>query len=253
MGFFSHLDNIHDSKESPLPFDRWCASKLRKEVTTKTRTNGAWKISSWAGEFRRLRVHMLSNDQERLEKVLNWYCEHIGDKGVPWAYSAKAFHKKFVEIEKAYERWLKDHPVLEISEDAKSLYHDLKTHLRWPNTEQLLPAIQKTLDGFKSFSSRLWKYIESKPRSGQDVDTAIYLSKVMAPQFARLALTTRWFSRINGYIAHYGNRWEGNLLKMAFDGDLDNEHFQKEVLHYLTQYCGSSAAKWWDRLKKEIQ
>lgn len=68
-------------------------------------------ISKWAAPFRKYAASTGFN-WESFQEVLNWYCDHIGEKYIPHAFSATSFCEKFPAIKIAKDR------LTELEEDA---------------------------------------------------------------------------------------------------------------------------------------
>lgn len=94
-------------KAKKLTFSNKCSQKLEKVIRKKRKICRKIDQKKWTQQFQKFRS-TTKIKKSRITKILNWYIEHIGEKYVPKAYSAKGFCEKFMQIEDAYERWLEN-------------------------------------------------------------------------------------------------------------------------------------------------
>ena len=88
-------------------FDKRCALKLEKLLREKRKFNSRTKPRSWPAQF--LEFRKKNNiTKKRIFSLLKWYCKHFGEKYVPKAYFANMFCDKFIQIEEARERLIKE-------------------------------------------------------------------------------------------------------------------------------------------------
>jgi len=66
-------------------------------------------INSWAKEFKLL-IEINEVSLERVQEVLEWYRDHLGDKYIPVAESGASFREKFIRIEDAMNKENKEIP-----------------------------------------------------------------------------------------------------------------------------------------------
>jgi hypothetical protein len=78
------------------------AQKLRAALVKHRRMTTAWSSVRWAHQFELLAKFI--PDPARIDRVLDWYCSHIGEQYVPVAYNAEEFRRKFIPIEDAARR-----------------------------------------------------------------------------------------------------------------------------------------------------
>ena len=71
------------------------AKKLYEVLAAKRKIMTRPKLMDWANSFRKL-SEKASKDE--IERVLNWYIQHIGEQFVPKAYSAESFLVKYPRI-----------------------------------------------------------------------------------------------------------------------------------------------------------
>lgn len=139
------LVSISDYNRAEKLFD---ALRAKNKVVTKQR-----RISKWAEEFYHLRCMILDSE---IEVVLEWYCANIGGEFVPWAHSAKSFRDDFPRIKDQMEMQRRINPApLEVTETAKRILTDVQDWFSGQNAVRLPQAVQKSLDGAKSFFLRL--------------------------------------------------------------------------------------------------
>jgi len=86
------------------------ARRLRRIVESANRITSATKTNQWPDQFRKLhdvdKVPLL-----QINKVLDWYEEHIGQQYVPECFCASSFRNKFPKLELSITRSEKQKPV----------------------------------------------------------------------------------------------------------------------------------------------
>ena len=81
------------------------AKKLAEIVSNKMHVNKNSSVYSWAKSFELL--HKKDKVKiKRINEVLNWYADAIGEKYVPQAFSGDTFRRKFINLEQAMQRSL---------------------------------------------------------------------------------------------------------------------------------------------------
>ncbi len=88
-------------------FDKKMSIKLEHLLREKKKFNSMTKPNSWPAQFLKFRQ---KNEitKKRFSLVMNFYCKHFGDKYIPKAYYANMFCDKFIQIEEARERLIKE-------------------------------------------------------------------------------------------------------------------------------------------------
>lgn len=73
------------------------AERLYNSLSVKRKIFRPVDIKSWTKEMAKF-IAESDVSVEEFEKVVDWYCRHIGEDYVPQAYSAKSFVDKFPQI-----------------------------------------------------------------------------------------------------------------------------------------------------------
>jgi hypothetical protein len=184
----------------PNEADMGRAHRLRDAVVNRLRIYAKWKPTSW-GTALKLLLEDLNNDSDRLDRVLNYYCQHIDDRYCPWAWSAKTFRAKFALIEAWMKRRQEHQPdAVPVSQESKDILSDLYP-LGWGSTSesQLPSTVQASLDNLKkALSTRMPPSVsdvfsEFRRQVGEDVD---YLVK--------------WFRNVHRRWSRYDG-WDGSM------------------------------------------
>jgi hypothetical protein len=102
------VDGLFSNTNKPKP--KWstnCARKLYRMLARRRKImTSQVNMEAWARCFTNLTRHGYS--KTHVNKILSWYCSHFGDDYVPDARSASTFARKFLQIESAMERSVKD-------------------------------------------------------------------------------------------------------------------------------------------------
>jgi len=88
-------------------FDEKAAIKLENIIRIKRKVFRKINKKQWVLHFKRFRTKS-GIEKQRIKKVLIWYTKHFGEEYVPVAYSAGSFCNKFLRIEDAMERSIKN-------------------------------------------------------------------------------------------------------------------------------------------------
>lgn len=83
-----------------LPLAEQLSEIIRTKKNVKTT---ARQLSSWANEIRIL-VESNGVDYDRIQTVLNWYADHIGEEYIPVIESGNSLRHKFLRLEDAMKR-----------------------------------------------------------------------------------------------------------------------------------------------------
>lgn len=94
MAFF-HENAPHD------PWASECARRLRETLGKKKRMQAKFNGKSWMNEFACLKRE---HGEQKVDSVLSWYLEHVGEEFTPAAFSARVFRQKFLQIQAAMSR-----------------------------------------------------------------------------------------------------------------------------------------------------
>ncbi len=88
-------------------FDKKMSVKLEDLLREKRKFNSRTKPNSWPAQF--LEFRRKNNiTKKRFSLIMKFYCKHFGDKYIPKAYFANMFCDKFIQIEEARERLIKE-------------------------------------------------------------------------------------------------------------------------------------------------
>lgn len=163
------LNLIPGTRSQATPeFSRECV-KLLADALNQHHKLRKVNHSAWVSHFDKLSK---TQTPERIQQVLQWYCDHIGGEFIPEAYSAKSFREKF----KAIEHQMADDPMCVVVNDVcKELADRLLQEGQWPcNVRDVLPAlVQQSWDEYTLFYIRLKKRkeflaVQYPPENGDD-------------------------------------------------------------------------------------
>ena len=88
-------------------FDKKMSIQLEDLLREKRKFNSRTKPNSWPAQFLEFR-RKNEITKKRFSLIMKFYCKHFGDKYIPKAYFANMFCDKFIQIEEARERLLKE-------------------------------------------------------------------------------------------------------------------------------------------------
>ena len=88
-------------------FDKKMSVKLEDLLREKRKFNSRTKPNSWPAQFLEFR-RKNEITEKRFSLIMKFYCKHFGDKYIPKAYFANMFCDKFIQIEEARERLIKE-------------------------------------------------------------------------------------------------------------------------------------------------
>ncbi len=104
-------DDVGFGKKLKKTFDDICAVKLYNNLKKKRKIYRKPNFTNWAKQFKDFRTKSETPvKKQHLKKVLLWYCKHIGEYRMIEAFCADSFCKKFVRIESAMKRNIKNTP-----------------------------------------------------------------------------------------------------------------------------------------------
>ncbi len=244
-GGFLKLHNPKN-KSKPSLFDKACARQLREAVKKFTRTLPSSKLSTDAQSFRLLREQN-GISQERLENVLDWFCDHIKNQFVPRAHSGKTFREKFIKIEDAIER-MGETPV-EVSERAEKIVKRLQ-EWKWPkgSASQLPTVVQQSVEFEDLFHKRLVKLLNAEPdkstnsSQGRRRNMFNHILESFHPDFV-----FQWFTTVYKQVQNW-EAWNGNLTPHRL------HHNAEKFRQYGRQLLISRGIpeRQWDKLMEEV-
>lgn len=227
--------------------DRDWAMTLCDALQTKgVRLGVKVHLSSWSTHFRKLRQTF--NDDLRIDKVLEWYCQHINAEFVPIAHSAAGFRNKFPAIEMAMVRDLKKNPDVEVSDRAKKLAQWL-SRFKWPmgSGEKLPVVIQASLDAYFVFMHKIKAFIRL-PRFGKDALRVQAFANELTYKFGHAdTFMEQWFGTVFKQVRKW-KTWSGDLTQYIFTPH--HKLFKAFGMEYAQRYSGS--AELWFKLMREL-
>lgn len=176
-------------------------------------------MSKWALSFAKLRTidHI---PQDRVEAVLLWYIDHIGEKFIPLALCANTFRAKFFNLERAYKRWLEDNPQTVIAADARHTATRLGRR-HWPRASrgQLPEVCQQSLDNYRGFLLRAKQFAApaTLPRNERKL-TEAFAAHIRPRLNDPAHFVENWFLAVNDQVANW-DAWTGDLRPYVFRPD----------------------------------
>ena len=99
-------DNMFGKKLKKTKYEV-CTIKLYNNLKKKNKICRKPNIKTWNRQFKDF-YHNFTRDKKIIKKVLIWYCKHIGEEHIPEAFCVESFCKKFVRIESAMNRTIKN-------------------------------------------------------------------------------------------------------------------------------------------------
>lgn len=256
MGLVTNQQNTPaHQKVSPAPIDRYYAAKLQEALKRRLNYRKAWNQTKWADEFRLLR-DTLDQDTDRLEAVLDWYCDHAGKEYVPEAFSAGSFRGKFLAVEQQMKRRLADAP-LPLSPEATQVLAKVD-HLVWPKGAKVgLPnLVQRSLDNYVAFGARL-KALDAQMTGGGHafrlrVAFGTIHHRVKGEYLGGNVSTIRkWVERVHEMVADWDD-WSGNLKPWAWS--VTHKLVQQDVESLGSKVLGTGIVgqNKWAEYKREV-
>jgi hypothetical protein len=257
--FIPELENTGKGKGPSEKWDNWCAMRLRDCAANATKISRKYVLSAEGKHFRMLRKD-LGDDRNRIERVLDFYCVQIGRPFVPDVQNAKTFRRKWTQLEAAYQRYLKNNPDVQITDEAHSVVKHYLFGLNWPkgSATKLLPAVQVMLDRYRDFRAKLRAYKETRPewiKVGKNTVQNAPKHHALA-HFLSKALSSvdffvgRWFADLYQRVVNWP-KWHGNLMSDVWNGDPKDQKFGKAVLSHC-QTWGDRVSEAWGVLSQEL-
>jgi hypothetical protein len=239
MAFF-HGEKYVKSKPTKL-HKQW-SIELRK-VCKSLGFIQKWKSTRWDEDFRLL--HKIDEfSAVDIQSVLDWYEIEAKRISEPQILNARHFRNAFRWLQRIKKKG--DNAHVEISPKAELVFRDLK-YKGWPkgSIDNLPAAIQLTLDNFTKFREKVTLLVKSNPDkikigrnrfkiASTEIRFAHYLIKGQALPGSD-TLSKMWFDRIHEQI-HGWQQWSGNILAMAWNGDLWHKEFRKIAKNWASAY-----------------
>lgn len=254
-------DGIEEDKTS-MPFldelqpklpnnvDTKRAIQLKEALKTKDLIRAKVNVKQWANQFRLLRQDV---GKGVIQPILQWYCDHAGERGVPQAWSASSFRKKFDQIRNGMGRtFSKPEETVhkEYHKHTLSIYEELK-HYSWPKgtKTQLLDAIQDSVLEYEAFRKGLFslntltkvKQEDKSTKKGNKLERLLIELQGLVP--GATTFIRNWFDNVNKSVQNW-DAWSGNLRSMGMSRA--NKKFIAIGRGWTDDYCGEPER--WDKL-----
>lgn len=256
MGLVTNQQNTPAQKRvTPAPIDRYYAAKLQEALKRRLNYRKAWNQTKWADEFRLLR-DTLDQDTDRLEAVLDWYCDHAGEEYVPEAFSAGSFRGKFLAVEQQMKRRLADAP-LPLSPEATQVLEKVD-HLVWPKGAKAgLPnLVQRSLDNYVAFGARLRALDAQMAGTGHAFRLKVAFGTIhhrVKGEYlgGNVSTIRKWVERVHEMVADWDD-WSGNLKPWAWS--VTHKVVQQDVESLGSKVLGTGTVgqKKWADYKREV-
>lgn len=184
------------------------AAQLLQALIAARKCSPAQNLPAWAKEIESLRKYV---DAQRLQTALDWYCGHIGDWGVPEAFSASGFRKRFREIESHMMRCSGD-MVNSIAPDAAAIKAAMYIQSwGWPaKADADLPtAVMCTRNNIAEFQIQLLRWLRDPKNKENNLRRfAAHVGYVVPTQES-------WWRPLWEQQQHWPN-WGGDVLSRVF-------------------------------------
>lgn len=253
MSFFSQ-EKLQSKKNPPkksknIPtseFDRKCTLQFRKALEIKGKiSHKLGSCKSWDIQFAVLRRN---HDESKIKTVLDWYCDNLGDKFIPEAFSAKAFRFKFESIESAIgrtEEMKSTKPKKEITakdlNKAEGRVFDAIKNYHWKGDVkvQLPTAIRQTLlNQHKLFLIIARDLAFNELNKKQKSKFKALHEWIKAAQRYPAGFGMDWFESLYNRVGNWDD-WNGDIYKSSFNV-MNAKHLAKILYPFATSY-GSDA------------
>ena len=244
------------SQSQPTTAAEVAAKKLYLALDRKRKLMNprSFNLKAWARHLGNAIAQL--QDGTRFERVLDWYCKHIGEPYIPRAYSAGSFREKFIQIEEAMERdvgYSEDKPLpsqtpnqdqhqqVTQSEDQTYVMSVLDQYI-WPkgSARQLPTLVSRSLkayDGFRQGLVRIYlgRDLPAGRVTEQMVRFAKYCHSVMHTPANFISI---WFEDENER-GHTLKKWDGALRMFS----VENKTFRNDG-YDLANDCGVPLEVW---------
>lgn len=255
---------------TPMPFDGFkippetkikehhlvWAERLRK-ACVQNGWKHQWSKKKWADQFRVLEGQLSRKElgklvPEDIEPVLTWFEKVAPDKKIEVQH-AEHFRKSFVHL----HRWAnKGQAVMvQVSDKAKTIADKFRgkfSNYRWPkgSADCLDAFVQVTLASATDFRDKLKTVAKSDDKRRKDNMAAVLLKTKFMYFDHPDTFTEKWVQAVYDDIKDWDG-WSGNLVSMAFAGDLGQKRMDRIGKQWATDYFGSD--KPWTELKESLR
>lgn len=228
-------------------FDK-CASRLFDTIQKNLKITPTTNFKNWAKEFKAL--HQQGVDDKRMRNVLIWYCQHMDEKFVPVAHSAKSFREKFTLIESARAR--SKAPKEETPPEPEKVTNsklieliEFVENLGWgPGTSSIRQCV---IDSWKNFKAWEKRDEEIRPTLKKEIRETIREWDMTYNATGCFSVLQIWFENRKLDVENW-NDWKGHTR--GFIWSINNNYLQKEAIEYVTEYSGSD--NHWQRYMKAL-
>jgi hypothetical protein len=233
---------VQPSPQDPTPFDLNLARTLAKTVQAHHRIQRPFSVRHWANHIQKLRT-VDKIDQDRIQRVFDWYIIHFGEPGMYWAFSGEGFRQKFIQIEAKMNLYRKQHPEegLVITDKVKELSKRIRND-KWPKgaRDRLLPIIQISYNQYTHFKKRLFRLHTMLEDGTVQPKYKGITSHLVLEVFRRLpsveTMLEQWFRRLFQQVSKW-DEWNGGVNWLVLDPNRDE--FKREVAQVVEDYTGS--------------
>lgn len=228
------------------------AERLRK-ACVQNGWKHEWSRKKWANQFRILEDKLAKKELGRLvpgdiEKVLAWF-ERIAPTKTREVQHAEHFRKSFPHL----HRWATENEKVDVqvSKEAKEIADQFRgrfSNYKWPNGsgDQLDAFVQVTLTNARAFRDSL----KEVAVHGDKENMAGMLLRMRHFYFDHPdTFTEKWVKAVYDDVKDWAG-WSGNLLAMAFTGDLNQKRMDRIGKQWATDYYGND--KQWTKLKESL-
>lgn len=233
------------------------AERLRS-ATVAQGYKTSWKRSKWADQFRLLE-NDLKGDRlgglkpDDLYRVLEWFEKQATSPNAFKVHNAEIFRKMFLEMARRSKS--KQPLTVQVSDKAKAIADKFRgrfSNYRWPkgSADCLDAFVQVTLTGANEFRDRLKTVAKSDDKRKKDNMAAVLLKTKFMYFDHPDTFTEKWVQAVYDDIKDWDG-WSGNLVSMAFAGDLDQKRMDRIGKQWATDYFGYD--KPWTELKESLR
>lgn len=232
------------------------ADRLRK-ACVQNGWKHQWSKKKWADQFRILEGQLTRKELGKLvpddiNKVLAWFEKVAPDRKVEVQH-AEHFRKSFVHL----HRWAAKGQAItvQVSDKAKTIADKFRgkfSNYRWPkgSADCLDAFVQTTLTSAEGFRDRLKTVAKSDDKRKKDNMAAVLLKTKFMYFDHPDTFTEKWVQAVYDDIKDWDG-WSGNLVSMAFAGDLDQKRMDRIGKQWATDYFGYD--KPWTELKESLR
>jgi len=252
MAFFGQ----RDQKDVPVAdqMDRMLAEYHLETLKLNHRVMRPPSIYQWSKWIAKIRKHY-DQTHETIAVTLKWLRGNMKREYVPKCYSARSLYDKYPKVLDAIDRETPAYKKVVVSDKARSIADKFRgkfSNYRWPkgSADCLDAFVQVTLTGANEFRDRLKTVAKSDDKRKKDNMAAVLLKTKFMYFDHPDTFTEKWVQAVYDDIKDWDG-WSGNLVSMAFVGDLDQKRMDRIGKQWATDYFGSD--KPWTELKESLR